>query len=162
MTDIVKDAAINPCKLYRYRLTRVWDPAKKLVCFVMLNPSTADAATDDPTIRRCIAFAMKWGYGGIVVVNLAAYRATDPDVLRDIEDPIGADNAEHVMKAISEAGLVVAAWGDIGKYMLPFAKIVSYAPAAKITVMCLGRTKGGQPRHPLYVRADKELEIWAE
>jgi hypothetical protein len=78
--------------IYRYHLSRSWESSSPLVAFVMLNPSTADAHQDDPTLRRCIGFAQRWGYGRRAGVNRCAYRATNPAVLRQVADPVGADN----------------------------------------------------------------------
>jgi hypothetical protein len=116
----------------------------------MLNPSTADAARDDPTVRRCIGFARSWGYGGLEVVNLFAYRATDPRALRRAADPVGPANRRHIAAAIANARLVIAAWG---------ADATAGDAAARLRALsrrelrCLGLTRSGAPRHPLYVRA---------
>src|SRR5262245_13227298 len=106
-------AELSPCGRYRYALTRTWGDPKKVVCWVMLNPSTADADQDDPTIRRCLGFSRAWGAGGLVVVNLFALRATDPDQLRIAADPVGPDNDSHLSTA-AFGRLVVAAWGARG------------------------------------------------
>jgi len=138
-------ATFSRDRRYRYRLWRRWDRARPVVAFVMLNPSTADARRDDPTIRRCIGFARRWGYGGIEVVNLFAYRSTDPRLLRRLRDPVGRDNHRHIRRALRKAALVIVGWGawtvrspleDLGR------------------ARCLGLTSGGQPRHPLYLRRD--------
>lgn len=100
-------ATISPCQKYRYALGRCWDHAGKRVVFAMLNPSVADATADDPTIRRCIRFARKWGYGSLEVVNLFAWRATDPKELRIAADPIGLDNDAEIVQAAN--GRVVCA-----------------------------------------------------
>src|SRR5262245_19133112 len=95
-----KEALISPCGLYRYWLTRTWDNSLRRVCWVMLNPSTADAEQDDPTIRRCVGFARSWGAGGIIVVNLFAFRASDPKALLRAADPVGPDNDGHILKSV--------------------------------------------------------------
>ena len=87
-----KGATISECGLYRYSLTRVWDDVLPMCIFVMLNPSTADADIDDPTIRRCINFAKREGCGSLMVVNLFAYRATSPADMKAAVDPIGSGN----------------------------------------------------------------------
>ena len=131
---------------YRYRLWRRWDRARPVVAFVMLNPSTADATRDDPTIRRCISFARAWGFGGVEVVNLFAYRATDPRVLRRARDPVGPGNDRQIARACREAALVVAAWGasHAGDRAAHVLRRLS-APR------CFGTTRSGQPAHPLYL-----------
>jgi len=152
------DAIISPCGQYRYRLNRTWGQEKPAV-FVMLNPSTADASEDDPTIRRCIGFAEKWHCGGLVVVNLFAYRATEPKVMLAAADPVGPDNLEHVYNATRYAQLVVCAWGTKGSYMGRDAKTIDcIRRAGNAHISCLGVTKNGHPKHPLYLAGDTELQ----
>lgn len=102
---MIKSAIISECGKYRYSLSRIWDENKANVLFIMLNPSTADGDVDDPTIRRCIGFAKSWGYGGIYVGNLFAYRATDPKELLKVENPIGFENIHHLMDMYNELPL---------------------------------------------------------
>lgn len=147
---------------YRYRLDRWWDEARPRLAWVMLNPSTADASADDPTIRRCIRFTKDWGYGGLLVVNLFALRATDPRTIDRHPDPVGAQNAQALQEAVS-AHQVILAWGarvgemagETREYAAAAARVIT-APGASLfpPVLCLGRTATGHPRHPLYVRAD--------
>lgn len=153
-------AIISPDGVYRYRLERTFEgnPNQRLV-FIMLNPSTADASTDDPTIRRCIGFAKREGCGGLVVVNLFALRATDPTALRAASDPVGPENYSNLSDA-SYSGRVVAAWGAH-----PFAATQGRKVAWALTLgdrplYCLGMTRAGAPRHPLYVRGDQPLVRW--
>ena len=138
-------ATFSADRRYRYRLWRRWDRSRPVVAFVMLNPSTADARNDDPTIRRCVGFARAWGYGGIEVVNLFAYRATDPRELRAANDAVGPENRRHIHRAIARAHLVVLAWGAHGS-----GSGLLSLPRAR----CLGLTRAGRPRHPLYLRRD--------
>ena len=126
--------------------------------WIMLNPSTADAFADDPTIRRCASFARREGCGGIKVVNLFALRATDPRELRRHPDPVGACN-DRVIDAHAR-GLVVVAWGAGGALGGRDADAARILEAAGVTPVCLGVTAGGQPRHPLYVRGDTPLVPW--
>ncbi|AYD87330.1 hypothetical protein SEA_VALENTINIPUFF_28 [Microbacterium phage ValentiniPuff] len=157
--DVISDAVLSDDGRYRYLLTRQWaPPTAPQLTFVMLNPSTADASADDPTIRRCMAFARREGYGGIVVVNLFAYRATDPRRLLDVDDPIGPNNREILQSAIGLARhRVVAAWGvDGGTFGREQAIFVEHI-ATRHPLQELGRTKDGHPRHPLYVRGDAPL-----
>ncbi len=147
------DANISPCGQYRYSLTREWDENLPCVCFVMLNPSTADAAQDDPTLRRCKAFARAWGFGSLQVVNLFGLRATDPGKLRLHPDPIGPENDAYLDGAISRAGRVVVAWGRDGDYRGRGPEV-----ARRIREpWCLKLTKEGHPWHPLYVPAAAQL-----
>lgn len=147
---MTRSALIDPTGTYRYTLTREWEPSLGRACFIMLNPSTADATKDDPTIRRCIAFARTWGYGGLEVVNLFAYRATSPADLWPLADPVGTENDAHIADAVRRCHIVVAAWGVHGEYRGRGAEVASRV----LGLMCLGTTKGGHPRHPLYVRGD--------
>jgi hypothetical protein len=142
---VIAGATFSRDRRYRYRLWRRWDRTRPLVAFVMLNPSTADARHDDPTIRRCLGFARRWGYGGIEVVNLFAYRATNPTALRKVRDPVGRGNARHIQSALARAALVVLAWG---------ADTQSSRHVSVVRAHCLGLTRAGQPRHPLYLRRD--------
>jgi hypothetical protein len=144
-------ATFSRDRRYRYRLWRRWDDTRPVVAFVMLNPSTADARREDPTIRRCIGFARAWGFGGVEVVNLFAFRATDPRSLRRVRDPVGPLNARYVRAATRRSALVVAAWGAHG---VPDRAGMPRLPRGG---RCLGFTRGGQPRHPLYVRRDARL-----
>lgn len=151
---------------WRYKLTRHWDDAffdlpAKGMAWIMLNPSTADATNDDPTIRRCIRFAKTWGYNAMTVVNVYALRATNPRDLWLHEDPVGPMNLREIEHALTLAhergGITVAAWGtharphDVDQVLaLPHAD----------TLQCLGVTKDGHPRHPLYVKGDTMPIPW--
>ena len=147
------DAILSPCGAYRYRLSRTWDEALNPVVWVCLNPSTADASQDDPSIRRMMGFARGWLAGGIVVVNLFAARATDPRQLKGFADPVGPDNDRHILEAPAPAAVVVA-WGAH-----PFARerakaVLNLLRLRGRLIYCLGRTKDGHPRHPLFVAGD--------
>lgn len=140
---------------YRYKLTRTWEPDTEPLVFVMLNPSTADASQDDPTIRRCIGFAKRWGFGGIVVVNLYAFRATDPKEMLAAVDPVGPEN-DRVLADTADGLTVVAAWG-VNASLERVDAVRALMPGR---LLALGVTKDGHPRHPLYVRADARLIDW--
>ena len=148
--DTKKSAIISECGKYRYELRRVWDNSKPLVLFIGLNPSTADGTKDDPTSRVCINYAKRWGYGGVMMANLFAYRSTDKSVLRDVADPIGPDNDRHIARLIEEAGEVVCAWTDDGRYQGRDKEVFSTLKSPK----CLTQLKSGSPGHPLYKRRD--------
>jgi hypothetical protein len=111
MPAAARGAALSACGRYRYTLWRIWDEARPPALFVMLNPSTADADVDDPTIRRCMRFARDLGYGGLLVGNLYAYRATNPDELDVVDAPIGRGNQTALYALVARAGIVIAAWG---------------------------------------------------
>jgi hypothetical protein len=161
--DTLRGAAISEDEVYRYTLWRQWGTGQPMV-FVMLNPSTADAEQDDPTIRRCVSFAKREGYGGIHVVNLFAYRATDPaDLLRCPVDVVGPENDYHIREAGRMArlgGKVVAAWG--AHATATSLRVNAVRMALRAPIYCLGLTKQGAPRHPLYVRGDAPLISYAE
>lgn len=145
-------ACIDNSGAYRYALWREWCEGPR-VAFVMLNPSTADATTDDPTIRRCAAFARSWGFGSVEVVNLCAYRTASPAGLLAVPEAVGAANAEHVAAAVDRAELVVVAWGNHGLRWLPGVRDVLDGRR----LWCLGVTRQRAPRHPLYVAAGTVL-----
>ena len=133
---------------YRYRLRRIWDESKPLVAFIMLNPSTADASANDPTIRRCIRFAHDWGYGGMIAVNLFAYRATLPRTLKRARRPVGPENDDYLLQTHEDAALTVFAWGVHGVWRERDREVIDLLGEG----FCLGVTKDGIPRHPLYLR----------
>ena len=143
--------------MWRYQLRRVWDPLSPLVAFVGLNPSTADETHDDPTVRRCIGFARRWGYGGLIMTNAFGFRATDPRDMLVAADPVGPDNDRHLRAVAAEAPLVVAAWGARGAFQGRSAQVAGMLGE----LWALALTKRGEPRHPLYVRGDVERITWS-
>ncbi|MFF7527305.1 DUF1643 domain-containing protein [Streptomyces pseudovenezuelae] len=143
---------------YRYLLTRIWDPDVKPVVFLMLNPSTADALEDDPTIRRCTSFARRERAGGLVVVNLFGLRSTDPRALLHHRDPVGRYNDAFVRQATDQASKVICAWGAAGVTGDRGREVTRALEARKVPLFCLGRTSTGQPRHPLYLLRTAALE----
>lgn len=153
----VADATISECGEYRYDLTRVWDERRGLVAFLMLNPSTADGESDDPTIRRCVSFAQREGYGGLLVVNLYGLRATDPSQLWHHADPIGVGNDRHLRHVAQSVPSVVCAWGANAP-MNRVNYVVTELKGLGTRLLCLGKTRTGAPRHPLYLRKDTPLE----
>ncbi|APG06555.1 hypothetical protein BJI69_14145 [Luteibacter rhizovicinus DSM 16549] len=157
--DVDKTAVISPCGRYRYVLTRTWDYTLPVLVFCMLNPSTADASEDDPTIRRCMGFARRENCGGIAVVNIFAWRATDPSELPDdMAMAAGPDNSRHLDEVLKDRR-VVAAWGaNATASRMITSTFLGGLRTAATSVHCLGRTKSGAPRHPLYVRGDALLE----
>lgn len=184
-------ATISPCGTYRYRLWREWrgigtdanwhwyteddgsialDGAgsrlgfPKSVVFVMLNPSTADGEQDDPTIRRCVGFTKAWGYDRMEVVNLFAYRATDPKALLSLghkDEPWGADNERHIDRALDDAGLVVCAWGAHGGHLGQDETVLGWIEDQDRQTHALRLTKAGHPAHPLYLPADLKPFRWS-
>lgn len=150
-------AAFDDTRTYRYRLGRIWNLDVPAMTFIGLNPSTADAMADDPTIRRCRNFALREGCGGLVMVNLFAYRSTDPGALRHVEDPVGPDNANYLLLMAASAGPAVAAWGTGGSLHGRDRAVLRLLNGMK-KLHCLGTTKDGHPRHPLYLAAKTPLE----
>jgi hypothetical protein len=153
--SIDRGAVVSRCQRYRYKLTRSWDDKLPVVAFVGLNPSTADAHIDDPTVRRCVGFARDWGYGTLILVNLFALRSTDPCRLYAAAGPIGPENDRWLRLAEESADVVVAAWGVHGDLHGRGREVRLLFR----TLMCLGRTREGHPRHPLYLSKDTPLEV---
>ena len=152
------DAVISDCGKYRYLLRRTWDHAKPRALLIMLNPSTADARQDDATIRSCVRLLTGLGYGSMEVVNLFAFRATDPrEVLRMTAagDPVGARNQEVIECAASDAGLIICAWGTNGSHIQQAETVLGWLSDRE--TFALGLSKEGHPRHPLYLKADAPL-----
>lgn len=140
-----RSAIFSPCGTYRYLLSRRWSQGPR-IAWAMLNPSTADDKQDDPTIRRCIGFSRAWGFGAMDVVNLYALRATDPAMVRRHPAPVGPENDEHIAAAVGPARVVVAGWGAF-RFAAERAERVHGALGM---ACCIGTTREGWPRHPLY------------
>lgn len=152
---MLKNAVISKCGKYRYYLSRTWDLNLRRLAWIMLNPSTADAEQDDPTIRRCISFSKKFGYGSIEVINLFAFRATDPKELLTEKDPIGTENYKWLSEC--DAYDYIVAWGS-NKFAIEWLKYNAVRLPSKM--YCLGINKDGSPKHPLYVSSKTELREW--
>lgn len=144
-------AVISDDEIYRYRLWRTEETGEGTVVFIMLNPSTADVTNDDPTIRRCRGFARDLGYRRVEIINLFAFRSTSPKGLREVEDPVGPENDDHILEVSMKADLMIAAWGVHGTLNNRNREVLGYLDE----VYCLGTTKDGHPSHPLYLK--KEL-----
>ncbi len=139
---------------YRYLLWRRWDLERPQVLWIMLNPSLADALVDDPTLRRVMGFSRAFGFGGLEVVNLFAWRSPSPEVLWRVADPIGPENDRVIREAVQRASMIVAAWGNTGMSYGRDRVVLSLVHGP---VFCLGVTRAGYPRHPLYIKAQTEL-----
>jgi hypothetical protein len=158
--EVDREAVISDCGQYRYELTRSWG-AGRLVNFVMLNPSTADGTRDDPTVRRCLAFARSWGFDAVVVSNLFALRATQPEQLWQSPDPVGPDNDSWIACCAGVSDMVICAWGNLGRYRDRAAAVRRLLEAEnKPKIHCLGCTMALQPRHPLYLAASISPLPW--
>ena len=157
-----KGAIISDNKKYRYLLWRRWDKSKPMVTFMMLNPSTADASQDDPTIRRCVGFAKSWGYGGMYVCNLFAYRATNPKELLTADDPFGDENGWHIALAFQVSEKVVCAWGNrpILNKLMKGQQELDLIQIAEDKLYYIELSKDGTPKHPLYLKKNLEPKKW--
>lgn len=153
--------AFDEHKRYRYGLSRIWDERGRRLLWVLLNPSIADACSDDPTVRRVLAFSRHWGYGAAEIVNLFALRATNPQTLLSVDDPIGTDNDSAIERAITASDRVVIAWGNLGSIGGTAEHVLSYLKSLSTVLLALGITEAGQPRHPLYVRSSVEPVGWS-
>lgn len=141
---------------YRYVLSRpgLSMYSKEAVNFIMLNPSTATESVNDPTITRCINYAIAWGYGEAIITNLFALRSTDPEALYDHNEPIGMpDNQKYILEIAGICAKVVCAWGVHGDFR-GRGEHVANLLAEKHDLYCLGVTIHGFPKHPLYLRGD--------
>lgn len=158
----MRGAIISDCGTYRYLLSRVLQGHGDPLVFIMLNPSTADAMQDDPTIRRCVGFANREGASAMVVINLYAFRATEPQCMF-IEERLGVDivgpqNNEMIRKVVGwPASRVVCAWGAAHHAMLRAREVERILRERGAELVCLGTTGKGMPRHPLYVKSDQPL-----
>lgn len=146
---------------YRYRLTRQWGYGNKTALWVMLNPSTADATTPDATIRRCIAFSKREHHERLVVVNLYALRTRYPRILLEDSEPIGPENDRWIIDEARQAERIILAWGAKRIQGERAPAVTRMLQLAQVPMECLGTTKGGHPRHPLYLPADTALEPYA-
>ena len=153
---MIKSAVLSKNRLYRYALTRVWRSDLPTVMFIGLNPSIADENIDDPTLLRCIGFADSWGYGGVVMANLFAYRATLPAEMKKAKNPIGRGNNQWLQKLAGQSEIVIAAWGNDGGYLTRSQQVRKLIPGLHY----LRLNKSGEPAHPLYLPASLSPVIW--
>lgn len=154
---LASGASFSRCRHYRYSLWRRWAKDRPLVMMIGLNPSTADARQDDPTIRRCIGFARDWGYGGLIVTNLFAFRATYPADLKSASNPIGPRNDAWIRRMAREVETIVAAWGNDGAWLHRSASVRQLLAGR---LHCLRLNACGEPAHPLYLPAGLRPFAW--
>lgn len=154
-----RSAVISECGRYRYKLKRTWHPGMPEMMFLMLNPSTADHNVDDRTIRRCIDFAQRWGYGAFWVGNLFAFRSPYPEDLLRVADPVGESNDEALMEMADVSELIVAGWGAHGVHNGRDAAVKSMLTGR---LHALKMTKEGHPWHPLYLPKTTTPFLWTE
>lgn len=146
-------AEFSECRKYRYALWRVWDEMKPLVMFIGLNPSTANADTDDPTIQSVTRISKHNGYGGFYMMNLYGIISPDPNVLKVVDDPMG-HNIEWLAEIQTRCSSVVFAWGNFKEAKEVSRQHIFYYDGA----LCIGQNKNGTPKHPLYQKADSILK----
>lgn len=157
---MLKDAIIDQSGKYRYSLERCWgSDISNVVNFILLNPSTADATRDDPTVKACIAFAKGWGFDALIITNLFAYRVTQPSEMKVCNDPYGSENEAYLKQIAKKSKKVVIAWGNHGSHCDRDKEVLKMlSPIQKL--YCLGITKIGHPKHPLYVSRDTEPIVY--
>jgi len=158
MSDVTRDAVLSPSGVHRYKLARDWNVDLPRCTFIMCNPSTADHEKDDPTIRKCIGFAKRLGFGGFDVVNLFSFRSADVQALGSVSDPIGGQNDLHVVECAKSSQRVFAAWGRAKKIPRIHAgrdiTMCALLDFWGIELWCIGQTQDGDPRHPLMTPYD--------
>jgi hypothetical protein len=154
-------AIYSDCEQYRYTLTRVWKFEASRLVFVMLNPSTATEVQNDPTVERCERRARTLGFGSLQVTNIFAWRDTDPKKMRTAKDPIGPDNDKTIMEACSWGDQIIAAWGTHGAHLNRGVQVKQILRSSDKPVFHLGISKGGHPKHPLYIAYSQKPEKWA-
>ncbi len=158
-------AVYSPCERYRYALTRVWDTAGARALFVMLNPSTATEAQNDPTVERCERRARALGFGAFRVCNIFAFRATDPKVMRATADPVGPDNDAAILEGAGWAGAeaggrIVCAWGTHGAHLDRGPAVERLLRGTGQALFHLGLSQAGHPKHPLYIAYAQQPQRW--
>lgn len=158
--DAASTATYSDCERYRYALTRVWDAAANKVAFVMLNPSTATEVQNDPTVERCERRARTLGFGAFRVVNIFAWRDTDPRAMRAAADPVGPDNDAAIMAAAAWADRVVCAWGTHGAHLSRGPHVETLLRTTAKPLYHLGLSMAGHPKHPLYIAYTQHPQIW--
>lgn len=158
---IERDAVLSPSGKYRYLLRRVWDYRKPRALVIMLNPSTADAETDDATIRSLYRLLGALGYGAYEVVNLFGWRSTDPEGLKDTSDPVGPRNDGILQAALGRCDIPICAWGAHPLAETRAREVQQLICSTRPAAFCFGKTKGGAPKHPLYLKTGTALEaMW--
>ena len=144
-------AAFSPCRRWRYLLWRRWDASKPVANFLMLNPSTADEVKLDPTCSRARDYAERWGYGALIVTNVFGWRATDPNAMKAVKDPVGPGNDAAIVKSARESAIVVCAWGNHGLFLDRSSRVRALLKKQDIALHALRVNANGEPAHPLYL-----------
>lgn len=157
-------ADFSKCRQYRYRLWRYWNPTKPFCLFIMLNPSTAGEIENDPTVERCERRALQMGFGGLVVCNIFAFRATDPQAMKAALDPVGPHNDWYIRDEAKRprTGRVICGWGEHGKHRGRSKAVTDMLRQEGVTLYYLRLNKSGEPQHPLYIGYDQKPQAWHE
>ena len=158
--DAASTGVYSDCERYRYALTRVWDAAGPRLLFIMLNPSKATERQNDPTVERCERRARGLGYGALQVMNIFAWRETDPKALARAAEPVGAENDALLLAGLAWADCVIAGWGVHGAHLGRGPAVEALLRDAGADLYCLGLSKAGHPRHPLYIAYAKPPMPW--
>ena len=144
-------AVFSECRRWRYLLWRRWDESLPVANFLMLNPSTADEFKLDPSCTRARVYAERWGYGALIVTNLFGWRATDPEEMKAVRDPVGPGNDRAILRAARESALVVCAWGNHGAHLGRSSAVRALLEKGGIAPRFLRMNGSGEPAHPLYL-----------
>lgn len=152
-----KSARLSSDRVYRYQLWRRWSDGGRYVNFICLNPSKADEAADDPTVRKCVKYADSWGFDALCITNLFAYRATDPEAMKRFTDPIGFGNDRHLKQVAEGASLIVCAWGLHGTHLSRASKVKNLLRRFDLHYLRISRE---QPWHPLYLPDNLRPSRW--
>lgn len=158
--DARSEAIYSDCENYRFSLSRTWNSDGGRALFVMLNPSTATERQNDPTVERCERRARALGFGAFRVTNIFAWRATDPKELRSVPDPVGGENDQYILRGVEWASAVICAWGTHGELHNRGKAVEALLRARGSSLMVLGLTKDGHPKHPLYISYREQPQVW--
>jgi len=157
---IKRSAEFSPCRTWRYTLVREWDSSKPRLLMILLNPSTADASKDDPTNRRGIQYAIDWGFGSLCFCNLFAFRTPRPKEMKAAFDPVGPENNNWIHAEADKAAIVLVGWGNDGVFKDRASSVLIGLALDGKKIYCLEVNKNGQPKHPLYCRADLKPKLY--
>jgi hypothetical protein len=163
MDSLVRNASgaeFSRCRRWRYLLWRRWDEAKPAANFLMLNPSTADELKLDPSCTRARVYAERWGFGALIVTNIFGWRATDPEEMKSVRDPVGKGNDAAILRAAREAEIVVCAWGNHGAHRERGNRVQTYLRSNDVKLHYLKMNGAGHPAHPLYLPGALEPVRW--
>jgi len=161
-----REAVISSCERYRYTLARAWSKrsmlARTSVCWIMLNPSTANAIVDDPTVRKVIGFSARAGFDALSIVNLFAFRSKDPAELHaesKVRDVVGPQNDMWIRDTLTLSDAIILGWGEHAtRYPDRVRDVLAIVARRSKRAMCLGTTQSGEPRHPLMLSYNTPLE----